>query len=160
MSRKPSIGKLWGIVLAGGEGTRVRHFLQRLCGNREIKQFCAVVDSRSMQERTLARAERLIPRQRILIVVSPQHRQEVTEQLAHWPKENVIFQAANRDTGPGILLPLAHLSHRDPAATVAVFPSDHFIRHERRFVACLRKAITETKRFPQELTNAVGDDSG
>ena len=151
MTQKPPVGKLWGIVLAGGEGTRVRHFLQRLCGNRGIKQFCALVDSRSMLEHTLARVERVIPRQRILVVVSRQHRQEVTEQLAHWPKDNVIFQPAKCETGPGILLPLAHLSQRDPLATVAVFPSDHFIKDEDLFVACLRKAITETKQFPEEL---------
>jgi mannose-1-phosphate guanylyltransferase len=151
MTRKPSVGKLWGIVLAGGEGTRVRHFLQRLCGNRGIKQFCALVDSRSMLEHTLARVERLIPRRRILVVVSREHRQEVTEQLAHWPTDNVIFQPANCETGPGILLPLAHLSQRDPLATVAVFPSDHFIKDEDRFATCLQNAITETKRFPEEL---------
>src|SRR6266404_6660210 len=151
MTRKPSVGKLWGIVLAGGEGARVRHFLQRLCGNRGIKQFCALIDSRSMLEHTLARVERLIPRQRILVVVSREHRQEVTEQLAHWPIDNVIFQPANCETGPGILLPLAHLSQRDPLAAVAVFPSDHFINNEDLFVACLQNAITETKRFPEEL---------
>jgi hypothetical protein len=32
--------KLWGIVLAAGEGTRVRDFLAPLCGGRGIKQFC------------------------------------------------------------------------------------------------------------------------
>ena len=151
MTRKPSVGKLWGMVLAGGEGARVRHFLQRLCGNRGIKQFCALVDSRSMLEHTLARVERLILRRRILVVVSREHRQEVTEQLAHWPKDNVIFQPANCETGPGILLPLAHLSQRDPLATVAVFPSDHFIKDEDRFATCLQNAIIETKRFPEEL---------
>jgi len=36
-------GKLWGIVLASSEGMRTRSFLQRLCGRRGIKQFCAVV---------------------------------------------------------------------------------------------------------------------
>ena len=151
MTQKSPAGNLWGIVLAGGEGTRVRHFLQHLCGNRGIKQFCALVDSRSMLEHTLARVERLIPRQRILVVVSREHRQEVTEQLVHWPTDNVIFQPANCETGPGILLPLAHLSQRDPLATVAVFPSDHFIKDEDRFATCLQSAITEAKRFPEEL---------
>ncbi len=65
---------LWGVVLAGGDGTRVRGFLSQLCNNRGIKQFCAVVGRRSMLEHTLARAEMLIPRQRILIVVSADHR--------------------------------------------------------------------------------------
>ena len=113
--------KLWGIVLAAGEGTRAREFLRQLCGGRGIKQFCAVLDTRSMLEHTLARVERLIPRERILVVVStPSGR--VTQHLAHWPAENVIYQPANRDTAPGILLPLTYISHRDPLATVTVFP--------------------------------------
>src|SRR5215475_13041120 len=105
--------QLWGIVLAGGEGTRVRAFLTSLCGGRGIKQFCAVVGRRSMLEHTLARVELLIPRERILVVVSRHHREEVKQQLAHWPADNTIVQPANRDTAPGILLPLAHISYRD-----------------------------------------------
>ncbi len=143
---------LWGIVLAGGEGTRMRDFLARLCGGQGIKQFCAVIGRRSMLEHTLARVELLIPRQRILIVVSQHHRDEVTQQLSHWPAENVIFQPANRDTAPGILLPLAHISHREPFATVAVFPSDHFIVQEERFMSYAQRAVAEMRRFPRELT--------
>jgi len=105
-----------------------------------------------MLEHTLARVELLIPRQRILIVVSQHHREEVAQQLSHWPPENVIFQPANRDTAPGILLPLAHISHREPFATVAVFPSDHFIVQEERFMSYVQRAVIETERFPQQLT--------
>jgi mannose-1-phosphate guanylyltransferase len=144
--------KPWGIVLAGGEGTRAREFLAQLCGGRGIKQFCAVIGRRSMLEHILARVELLIPRQRILIVVSQHHREEVAQQLSHWPAENVIFQPANRDTAPGILLPLAHISHREPFATVAVFPSDHFIVQEERFMSYVQRAVTETERFSRELT--------
>lgn len=151
MSQTPTVGKLWGIVLAAGEGTRVRDFLSHLCGGRRIKQFCAVIGRRSMLEHTLARVERLIPRERLLIVVSPHHREEVAQQLAHWPTDNVIFRPTNRETAPGILLPLAHLSRRDPLATIAVFPSDHFILEEERFMASVRRAVTEVRRFPWEL---------
>ncbi len=143
--------KLWGIVLAAGEGTRVRDFLAQLCGGRGIKQFCAVVGRRSMLEHTLARIERLIPRERILVVVSTDHREEVSTQLAHWPADNVIFQPRNRDTAPGILLPLAHLSQRDPLANVALFPSDHFIVREERFMSVVGRAATEVQQFPQEM---------
>src|SRR5215510_5954132 len=117
--------KLWGIVLAAGEGTRARAFLKRVYGGRGIKQFCAVIGRRSMLEHTLARVEMLIPRQRITVVVSDEHRPEIEQQLAHWPRENVIVQPENRDTTAGILLPLVHIASRDPAATVAIFPSDH-----------------------------------
>lgn len=143
---------LWGIVLAGGEGTRVREFLTHLCGGRGIKQFCTVTGRRSMLEHTLARVERLIPRERILIVVSAHHRPEVEAQLAHWPPDNVISQPTNRDTAPGILLPLAHVSHRAPFATVAIFPSDHFIVEEARFMSSVAQAVEETRRFRQDVT--------
>ena len=63
---QPQNRKLWGIVLAGKEDSRVRDFLIQLCGGTGIKQFCAVLGRRSLLEHTLARVERLIPRQRIL----------------------------------------------------------------------------------------------
>jgi mannose-1-phosphate guanylyltransferase len=152
MKQTPTNPQLWGIVLAGGEGTRVRALLQRLCGGRGIKQFCAVIGRRSMLEHTLARVERLIPRERIIVVVSADHRPEAAAQLAQWPADNIIYQPTNRDTAPGILLPLAYVSHRDPLATVALFPSDHFILEEERFMASVQQAVAETQRFPHELT--------
>jgi mannose-1-phosphate guanylyltransferase len=132
-----------GIVLAAGDGTRVRAFLSNLCGGRGIKQFCAVIGRRSMLEHTLARVEMLIPRQHIMIVVSDEHRPEIEQQLSHWPGENVIVQPENRDTTAGILLPLVHIANRDPAATVAIFPSDHFIVNEQRFIDYVRYAVSE-----------------
>ena len=139
----------WGIVLAGGEGNRVREFLSALCGGRGIKQFCSVLGRRSLLQTTLDRVQRLIPRERILIIVDKRHRPEAAVQLAGWPEENIIYQPANRETAAGILLPLAHVSYRCPDATVAVFPSDHFICNERVFINYVAKAFEETEVFPQ-----------
>ena len=100
---------------------------------------------------TLDRVVRLIPPERVLIVVSAQHREDVENQLAHWPRQNVIYQPANRDTAPGILLPLAHITDRDPAATVLVFPSDHFILDEDRFMGAVQKALIELKNNPSKM---------
>lgn len=142
----------WSIVLAGGEGTRVRDYLKRRCGGRGIKQFCAVVGRRSMLEHTLARVERLIPRERTLVIVSQDHQAEAAKQLAQWPPENIIWQPTNCDTAPGILLPLAHISARAPFATVAVFSSDHFILDEALFMQSVREALDETRRHPHCVT--------
>lgn len=141
----------WAIVLAGGEGTRVRTFLQQICGGSGLKQFSAIIDDRSMLRCTLDRVVRLIPPQRVLVVVSSQHREDAEKQLSDWPRENVIYQPANRDTAPGILLPLAHITHRDPAATVVVFPSDHFVQDEERFVRAVEKALAELKKNPTKM---------
>jgi mannose-1-phosphate guanylyltransferase len=142
----------WGIILAGGEGSRVQNFLAALCGGRGIKQYCAVLGRHSLLEMTLMRAQRLIPPQRIMVIVDARHRPEAARQLAHWPQDNVLYQPANRETAPGILLPLAHISHRDPDASVAVFPSDHFVADEAQFVSWVGKAFSETERFPEQVT--------
>src|SRR5262249_57474657 len=106
----------------------------------------------SRLQATLDRVGRLIPRERILVVVSRHHREEVAQQLAGWPAENIIFQPEDRDTTAGILLPLAHVSHRDPIATAAIFPSDHFVLHEERFIEAVRRGVREAQRFPWDLT--------
>jgi mannose-1-phosphate guanylyltransferase len=145
---KPNI---WAIVLAGGEGTRVRNFLQRTCGGSGLKQFSAIIDGRSMLRCTLDRVVQLVPPERILVVVSSHHRSDVEKELADWPRHNVIYQPKNCDTAPGILLPLAHITNRDPAATVIVFPSDHFILDELRFIGAVKNALTELKKNPSKM---------
>jgi mannose-1-phosphate guanylyltransferase len=155
---------VWAIVLAGGEGTRVRSFLKHLCGGSGLKQFSTIIGDRSMLRSTLDRVERLIPAERILIVVGSDHRDEVEKQLAHWPRHNIIFQPANRDTAPGILLPLAHITDRDPEATVVVFPSDHFVLDEERFMSAVGKAVQDSKTDPGKMvllgmTPQVGEET-
>ena len=125
---------VWAIVLAGGEGTRVRGFLKQLCGGDGLKQFSPIIGRRSMLQHTLDRIQRLVPPERTLIVVGAHQSAEAARQLSHWPPENIIYQPANRDTAPGILLPFAYITHRDPSATVIVSPSDHFVRDEDRFI--------------------------
>ena len=142
---------VWAIVLAGGEGTRVRSFLKQVCGGSGLKQFSTIIGERSMLRCTLDRIGRRIPAERTLIVVGSHHRAEVEKELNHWPRQNIIFQPANRDTAPGILLPLAHVTDRDPDATVAVFPSDHFILDEERFMGAVDKALQDAKRNPGKL---------
>ena len=142
---------VWAVVLAGGEGTRVRSFLQQFCGGSGLKQFSTIIGQRSMLRCTLDRVVQLIPPERVLVVVSTDHRRDVETELSHWPSQNVIYQPLNRDTAPGILLPLAHITNRDPAATVIVFPSDHFIRDEERFTGAVRIALRELKNHPDRM---------
>jgi hypothetical protein len=55
---------LRGIVLAEGEGSRLKRFIQESSGTDAPKQFCAFVGRRTMIEQTLRRAETIIPRKR------------------------------------------------------------------------------------------------
>ena len=53
VSQKP-LNKLWSIVLAGGEGERVRLLVQRWLGQRRPKQYCTYVGTRSMFQYTFS----------------------------------------------------------------------------------------------------------
>ena len=63
----------------------------------------------------------------------------------------VIVQPANKETGPGVLLPLMHLYKRCPEAIVSVFPSDHFILEEDRFMAHVDLAAQAVARNPSRM---------
>jgi mannose-1-phosphate guanylyltransferase len=138
-----SFAHRWGIILSGGSGTRLRDLVYRKRADYLPKQYLNFVGKRSMLEHTWHRAEKLIPAQKLLTIISKEHLQfdEVRRQIASRPQECMVIQPENRDTGPGILLPLMQLHKRDPAAVVAVFPSDHFILEEDLFMQHVERAF-------------------
>jgi mannose-1-phosphate guanylyltransferase len=131
------VGNRCAIILAAGEGLRLRSFVQRLRGDTLPKQYVKFFGDRSMLQTTFRRAERLIPPERVFTVVDQSHFEfaEVIQQLVAQPKMHFVTQPSNRDTAIGLLLPLAYLLKRHPDATVAVFPSDHFISDDDLFMA-------------------------
>jgi mannose-1-phosphate guanylyltransferase len=120
----------WAIVLAAGEGTRLKSLTTNAQGITVPKQFCAFRSSKSMLTSALERAERLVPRKRIVTVVSSEHGPWWRRDLAGYPEENIVIQPRNRGTAAGLLLPLIEILRRDSEAQVAVFPSDHYVEDE------------------------------
>jgi mannose-1-phosphate guanylyltransferase len=126
--------RLWSVILAGGEGQRMRALIQRWLGSHKPKQYCTFVGNRSMFQHTLDRTDMLTPPARTISVVARSHRAEVSRQIGHRQAGRIVFQPANRDTAAGIFLALTHVRHHDPEAIVAVFPSDHFIFPDHCFI--------------------------
>jgi mannose-1-phosphate guanylyltransferase len=144
---------LWGIVLAGGDGTRLEPFVRKLRGDDLPKQFVNFIGRRSMLEHTFDRAEKLISKDRLFTVISREHLKfpEVKQQIAGRVRDTIVVQPENKDTLPGVLLPLLHVYHRDPLATVVVLPSDHFVLEEDRFVNYLCLACRTIERKPASM---------
>jgi mannose-1-phosphate guanylyltransferase len=139
---------LWGIILAGGEG-RLRPFIRACFGVDHPKQYCSLINHHSMLYHTLRRAERLIPPERLLVIITDPHLRYAQEALHDRSLEMLIVQPCNRETGPGILLPLLHTHRRDPEAVVVLLPSDHFIREEARFMAAVKHAAAFVSGRPE-----------
>lgn len=144
MVNNHSDNTLWSIVLAGGEGERTRPFIERWLGYHLPKQFCSFVGTRSMLQHTWDRADRLSGPHQKVTVMAKQHQQMALSHLEHKDAGKVIFQPQNRDTAAGVFLPLTYVRAWDPEATVVLFPSDHFIFPEDRFLAQIRKAANAT----------------
>jgi len=154
--REPSVARgsvRYGIVLAGGSGRRLESYIARLRGEALPKQYVNFIGRRSMLEHTFARAERLIPPERLFTVASREHLfyPEAERQLASRPRGTVILQPENKETAPGLLLPLMHLHARYPDAIVAVFPADHFIVEEALFMAHVDLACRAVERDPSRV---------
>src|SRR5438128_4020074 len=92
------------IVLAAGDGMRLRSFVESFRGDALPKQYVKFFGDRSMLQSTFQRAQRLIPRERIFTVVDQSHFEfaEVTQQLVDQPKTHVVIQPSNRDTAIGL----------------------------------------------------------
>jgi mannose-1-phosphate guanylyltransferase len=144
---------LCGLVLAGGEGQRLRPLVERLRGDALPKQYVNFSGSCSMLEHTFRRAEKLIPRERVFTIINKEHLNfpEVDLQLSKRCPGTVIVQPANRETGPGLLLPLTYIHKSYPNAVVAVFPSDQFVLEADRLMKHMRLAYAVVRQYPHNL---------
>lgn len=143
--------KVWSIVLAGGEGERVKPFVHRWLGQPRPKQYCTFVGSRSMFEHTLDRATMIASPKRTVAVTARHHRNELRDQLFAHVTHKLIEQPSNRDTAAGIFLPLSYVRARDPQAMVVIQPSDHFVYPEWRFVETVRHSVASVEAMPDHL---------
>lgn len=142
---------LWGIILAGGDGLRLRSFVQAHFGYDRPKQYCTFFGTESMLRQTIRRAERLVPPARLLTVITHPHLPYAQDELGDRTLETVLIQPCNRETAPGILLPILHVQQRDPEAIVALLPSDHFVLGEQHFMDAVATAAAFVRRVPGRL---------
>jgi mannose-1-phosphate guanylyltransferase len=125
--------------------------IQRWLGTKRPKQYCAFVGRRSMFQHTVDRANRLTDPTRTVSVVARRHQKDVWRQLEGRAGGKVLLQPANCDTAPGLFLALTYIKTHDPRSVVAVFPSDHFVYPEERFLDHVRDACAVAQRIGNHL---------
>ena len=146
-----SVAQPMVVVLAGGDGMRLRPLTERWLGRHVPKQYCTFAGTRSMLDHTLDRAACLCDPRRILTVVGRHHRDLLRARAPRATDGAFIEQPANLDTAPGVLLGLVHAMHQDPDSTVVLLPSDHFVYPEWRFVAKVQAAVQAAERLPDRV---------
>jgi mannose-1-phosphate guanylyltransferase len=136
------------LVLAAGEGSRLRSMTTDLHGVTVPKQFCSLVGGPSLLRLALSRAAQASPWARITTIVAQHHEPWWKGQLGFLPSSNIIVQPRNRGTALGILFPLLRILTRDPMAHLVVLPSDHFVADELVLDHSIQMALAEIEQRP------------
>ncbi|HWN54512.1 MAG TPA: sugar phosphate nucleotidyltransferase [Methylomirabilota bacterium] len=135
-------GQVWAVVLAGGQGIRLRELTRHVYGDDRPKQYAVLTGSKSLLRQTLDRVSRLVPRQQIAVVTMAGHSAYVTAELKHeTPTPHVIEQPRDRGTAAAVLLAAHWILARDPAAMMVVLPSDHFVGEDEAFMGHVGDAL-------------------
>ena len=142
---------LWGVVLSGGEGVRLRALARRICGEERPKQYVPVLGNRTLLRQTLDRVALKIRPSQTAVVTLRSHSRFFGEQWAGPEPPRVLIQPADRGTAAGILFPIHWIARQDPDAIVAVFPSDHFVSEPATFMALVARIAAWVHEHPARL---------
>lgn len=130
----------WGLVLAGGDGSRLRSLTKGIVGHELPKQFCPILSSRPLLRETLDRVSEMVAPAQTLVSVNRAHRQFYLPMFQAAP-QLVVEEPCNRGTAPAILHALMRLYDMAPSALIALFPSDHYFGNESRFIRYVDSAF-------------------
>jgi mannose-1-phosphate guanylyltransferase len=87
--------------------------------------------------------------ERTLTVVSHAHEGFYSAISNARPELNLLVQHDNLGTVPAIVYPLLVIAKRSPDASVAIFPSDHYVGNEERFMDYVDSAFDSITRRPE-----------
>jgi mannose-1-phosphate guanylyltransferase len=131
----------WAVILAGGDGTRLKSLTRKIAGDERPKQFCSVLGKGTLLEETQRRAALELAPRRTLYAVNRLHEPYYASFFSGEPSASLVIQPRNRGTAPAILYSALRIAAADPGALVALFPCDHYVSDNQRFMAHIRTAL-------------------
>ena len=132
----------WAVILAGGDGQRLRSYIHRIAGRECPKQFFRILGTTTLLEQTLARVRLRFAPERTLTAVNHAH-ERFYSAISKTPSElELLVQPDNLGTAPAILYSLLVIAKRSANASVAIFPSDHYVSDDDRFMQYIDLAFS------------------
>ncbi len=148
---RPLFTAPWVLILAGGDGVRLRPLTQRIAGDARPKQFCPLFDGETLLDRTRRRADLLVRPDRQVMVVTQAHEPWYRPLTADLAPGRLVVQPENRGTAPGILYPLLRVHELAGDVPLVVMPSDHDISDDALFMRHVADAVEAARDRPERV---------
>jgi mannose-1-phosphate guanylyltransferase len=125
------------VILAGGSGTRFWPRSRRA----HAKQVLALDGDRSMLQQTVERLRPLAGPPQVWVITNELLAGEIQAQLEGVPGGQIVEEPVARNTAPACGLAAFLVERSNPDAVIGVFPSDHVIGDEPRFLKIIERGI-------------------
>ena len=129
------------IILAGGEGSRLRSLTALISGDDRPKQFCPIIGDRTLLDVTRERVARSFRPEDIYFSLTEKHEKYFARSLSNVRPDKKIIQPENKGTAPAIIYSVLKIAEKTPDATIAIFPSDHYFSNDNAFMAHVESAM-------------------
>ena len=145
---KKRSGRAAAIILAGGNGVRLRPLTRELTGDDRPKQFVPVVGEESLLAQTRRRAALVVTPERTHIVLTASHEPYYREEVSDLPASSLVVQPESRGTAAALLYALLRVARRPPLGPVVVLPSNHWVSDDAAFMSHVEAAIGSVQEKP------------
>jgi len=125
------------VILAGGSGTRFWPRSRRA----RAKQVLALDGDRSMLQQTVERLHPLAGSHQVWVITNELLADEIQAQLSGVPRGQIVEEPVARNTAPACGLAAFLVEKSNPDAVIGVFPSDHVIGDEPRFLKMIERGV-------------------
>ena len=125
------------VILAGGSGTRFWPRSRRA----RAKQVLALDGDRSMLQQTVERLDPIAHSSEVWVITNELLAAEIEAQLPGVPRGQIVEEPVARNTAPACGLAAFLVEKSNPDAVIGVFPSDHVIGDEPRFLKAIERGV-------------------
>jgi len=134
---------MYGVILAGGKGTRFWPYSRAA----SPKQFLNITGEGSMLALTVRRLAEIIPLDRILVLTLEDLVPLVRKELPRLARENIFAEPIGRNTAPSIAVASILVRRMGGDEPFLVCPADHTIGNEKEFrrIVGAASSVAETR---------------
>ena len=141
----------WGVILAGGGGTR----LWPKSRTQTPKQFLKLTTKETLMQVAAMRLNKVVPWEKMIVVTNSLYFNEVAKQLPRVPKSHIIAEPDRRETALAMLVGSIFAHLQDPQAVVINAASDHVVTDPAEYARVIMAAAKVAAKSDQIVTVGI-----